>query len=156
MDSTEVINWISELDEEILNCVDDVKLLKLVQKRNYLIQSLNASKSIMNTVIRSHKSVCKAKNMDEKAAYGNDPAVYYSLAICGEAGEMANKIVKALRNGTDVTAVKNAVISELPDIFIYSGVLGYVLDLDVAKLVEEKVDIVVNRATSGYYGPPFK
>jgi NTP pyrophosphatase (non-canonical NTP hydrolase) len=92
--------------------------------------------------------------MDEKAAYGQDPAMYYTLGICGEAGEMGNKIVKALRNGNDPEAVKEAVKSELPDVFIYSAVLAYVLDIDITRLVNDKVQVVMERARNGYYGGP--
>ncbi len=111
-----------------------------------------ASDDLFKSVVRSHEVLCKVKQMDQKAAYGQDPAMYYTLAICGEAGEMANKIVKALRNGDDPNAVRNAVISELPDVIIYSGVLASVLDIDLTKEVNDKVGIVIQRAESGYYG----
>lgn len=92
--------------------------------------------------------------MDERAAYGHDPAVYYTMGVCGEAGEMANAIVKAMRNGEDKALVLKAVMSELPDVIIYSFVLAHVLNIDLAKLVNEKVDVVVRRAHEGYYGGP--
>lgn len=111
---------------------------------------------IMTSVIRSHKAICTAKNMDEKAAYGQDPAVYYSLGICGEAGELANNVVKSLRNGWNRDKVLEAVKGELPDVLIYSYVLAYVLDIDLTALVNEKVEIVINRANSGYYGGEIK
>lgn len=150
-----VSEWVAELEKEISECTDLEKLSKLIKRRSFLMEPHNVE-PIMESVIKSHKSLCDVKKMDEKAAYGNDPAVYYSLAICGEAGEMANKIVKSLRNGTDPEAIRSAVISELPDVFIYSGVLAHVLDLDIMKLVKEKSDIVVERALNGYYGGPLK
>lgn len=112
----------------------------------------SAEEDLFKSVIRSHVAVCAAKKMDEKAAYGQDPAMYYSLAVCGEAGEMGNKIVKALRNGNDPEASRRAVMSELPDVFIYGAVLAHVLDIDITKLVNEKVDVVIERAENGYYG----
>jgi NTP pyrophosphatase (non-canonical NTP hydrolase) len=111
-----------------------------------------ADDGIRASVIRSHKAICQVKKMDEKAAYGNDPAVYYTLGVCGEAGEMANAIVKVLRNGLDRKKILEAVTSELPDVIIYSYVLAYVLDIDLTKLVNEKVEVVVKRAHDGYYG----
>lgn len=116
------------------------------------VELKSADEDLFKSVIRSHVAVCAAKKMDEKAAYGQDPAMYYSLAVCGEAGEMGNKIVKALRNGSDPEASKRAVMSELPDVFIYGAVLAHVLDIDLTKLVNEKVDVVIERAESGYYG----
>ena len=90
--------------------------------------------------------------MKEDEAYGQDPAMYYTLAICGEAGEMGNKIVKALRNGNDPDGAKKAIISELPDIIIYSAVLAHVLKIDLTNLVNDKVNVVIKRAKNGYYG----
>jgi NTP pyrophosphatase (non-canonical NTP hydrolase) len=114
----------------------------------------SAEEDLSSSIIRSHKAICKAKQMDEKAAYGNDPAVYYTLGICGEAGEMANAIVKAQRNGADQAKVLEAIKGELPDVVIYSYVLAYVLDIDLSKLVNEKVEVVIDRANKGYYGRP--
>lgn len=111
-----------------------------------------AEEDNLRSVIRSHAAICQAKNMDEKDAYGQDPALYYSLAICGEAGEMGNKIVKGLRNGNDPGASVRAIESELPDVFIYGFVLAYVLGIDIVKLVNAKVDVVIQRAFDGYYG----
>ncbi len=113
-----------------------------------------APEDLFQSVIRSHKTLCTIKKMDEDAAYGQDPSMYYTLAICGEAGEMGNKIVKALRNGNDPEAVTKAISSELPDILIYCFVLAYVRKMDPIQMVNEKVDIVIERAVNGYYGGP--
>lgn len=113
-----------------------------------------AEEDLFKSVLQSHKVLCTIKEMEENAAYGQDPAMYYTMGVCGEAGEMANKIVKALRNGNDPDAARRAVVSELPDVIIYSAVLAYVLDIDLTKLVNEKVGIIVQRARDGYYGGP--
>ena len=127
----------------------------LEARRNGLQQLFDsAEEDTSSSIIRSHKAICEVKNMPEKAAYGNQPAVYYSLAIAGEAGELANKIAKNLRNGLDELKILEAVKSELPDVIIYSHVLAYVLDIDLTKLVNEKVEIVIQRAYDGYYGGP--
>ena len=115
-----------------------------------------AEEDLSSSIIRSHKAICEAKQMDEKAAYGNDPALYYTLGICGEAGEMANALVKAQRNGFDKKKALEAVMSELPDVVIYSYVLAYVLSIDLSKLVNEKVEVVIRRAREGYYGRALK
>lgn len=115
-----------------------------------------AEEDLSSSIIRSHKAICEAKQMDEKAAYGNDPALYYTLGICGEAGEMANALVKAQRNGFDKAKALEAVKSELPDVVIYSYVLAHVLDIDLSNLVNEKVEVVIRRAREGYYGNKLK
>jgi len=129
----------------------------LENRKKELQQKLEfAEEDLFRSVVRSHEVLCAVKNMDLKAAYGQDPAMYYTMGICGEAGEMANKIVKVLRNGNCPDKAREAVISELPDVIIYSAVLAFVLDIDLTKLVNEKVQVVTDRAEAGYYGHAFK
>ena len=137
------------LDQDVLFYIEQ-------RKRQLEAQLQDAPDPIMASVIRSHKAICKAKNMGEKDAYGHDPAMYYALGICSEAGELANDIVRAGRSGQDRTKTAAAVASELPDVIIYSYILAYVLDIDLTKLVNEKVEVVVKRAESGYYGGEIK
>lgn len=111
-----------------------------------------SDEDIFSSVLRSHAAICEAKGMGEKDAYGQDPALYYSAAVSAEAGEQLNKIIRGLRNGNNPEASRAAVVSELPDVMIYSIVLAHVLDLDIAKLVADKVEVVIERALNGYYG----
>jgi len=157
---SEIRARIDELDKVLdsleAGFVEDISPYKFIEARkNALEEELaRAEEDLFASVLQSHKTICAVKQMEEDAAYGQDPALYYTLAICGESGEMANKIVKALRNGNDPNACKNAVISELPDVIIYSAVLAYVLQIDLTRLVNDKVKIVIERAESGYYGGP--
>ena len=161
------MNGIHETKSEIRARIDELQritgdfsgpFLRAIKSRiSELEASLaDAEEDLSSSIIKSHKALCEVKQMDEKAAYGNDPAVYYTLGVCGEAGEMANAIVKSLRNGQDRGKILEAVRSELPDVIIYSYVLAYVLDIDLSKLVNEKVEIVVKRAFDGYYGGPLQ
>lgn len=115
-----------------------------------------APEDFMDRILDSHRQLCAAKNMDLKEAYGQDPLMYYTLGMCGEVGEMANGLVKSLRNGTNEEKSRQAIIDELPDAFIYGTVLAFVADVDIEEEILKKVDIVVERANSGYYGVPFK
>ena len=124
------------------------------RRQELMVQLEAAEEDLFRSVLDSHKVLCAIKEMDEDAAYGQDPVMYYTLGVCGEAGEMANKIVKALRNGDDPDAARKAVISELPDVIIYSAVLAHVTRIDLTKLVNDKVKVVIERAESGYYGGP--
>lgn len=149
------ISELRSLHDSIENTeVTTQDILDSIQSRILALESdrSSANDSVMQAVIRSHKAICKAKKMGERDAYGQDPAMYYTLGICGEGGELANNVVKALRNGWDKERVLEAVRGELPDVVIYSFILAYVLDIDLTQLVNEKVDVVVRRAESGYYG----
>ncbi len=152
------IDEIQKVREEFWSSITANQIEITLEKRlHQLHQELElAEEDLSSSILRSHKAICKVKQMDEKAAYGNDPAIYYTLGICGEAGEMANAIVKSQRNGADAQKVLAAVKSELPDVVIYSYILAHVLDIDLSNLVNEKVEIVIDRAIKGYYGEPLK
>lgn len=115
-----------------------------------------AVEDIHTSILESHKAICNAKNMGEKEAYGNNPALYYTLAIAGECGEMANSIVKNCRNGYNAESVLDSIKSELPDVVIYSFILAHVMGIDISMLVSDKCKTVVARAESGYYGGPLR
>lgn len=131
---------------------DAIAELKL--RRKELCKDLEAAEEDISTsILDSHRALCKVKNMGEKEAYGHDPALYYALGVCGEAGEMANAIVKAMRYGPNareryIPAIK----SELPDVIIYAHVLAHTHDINLNQLVGEKANIVIKRAMDGYYG----
>lgn len=139
-------------DRSIASYVQEVlqsRVARLEKERELAVDD------IFSAIVESHKILCRIKQMGEKEAYGQDPAFYYGSAVSGEAGEMVNKMVKALRHGGSASeALKAAVLSELPDVVIYAFVLAYVLDIDLTRLVTEKAHVVVERAMSGYYGGP--
>lgn len=87
------------------------------------------------------------------AIYPNDGKVnYLALAICGEAGELADKVKKILRDkdGEYKEVDKLALALELGDILWYaanlSSVLGYSLS-EIAKLNVNKIAGRVQRGT---------
>lgn len=87
------------------------------------------------------------------AIYPNDGKIsYLALAICGEAGELADKVKKVLRDkkGQFYNADLTAIAMELGDILWYaanlSATLGYELS-DIARLNIEKINGRVERGT---------
>lgn len=73
----------------------------------------------------------------------NDPLIYTVLALCGEAGELANKLKKILRDDRAVTKEDQAILmDELSDVFWYvastATELGYTLQ-EVAAFNLEKL-----------------
>ena len=65
-----------------------------------------------------------------------------ALAICGEAGELAN-LIKKLWQGGDVDS--NHVRDEIADIRIYLEHLAHHLGIDIERACEDKLDIVAAR-----------
>lgn len=87
------------------------------------------------------------------AIYPNDNNIsYLALAICGEAGELAYKVKKVIRdkNGQFYIADLSAIALELGDILWYAAnlakVLGYDLS-DIAQMNIEKINGRVERGT---------
>ncbi len=87
------------------------------------------------------------------AIYPNDNNIsYLALAICGEAGELADKVKKVIRdkNGQFYIADLSAIALELGDMLWYAAnlakVLGYDLS-DIAKMNIEKINGRVERGT---------
>lgn len=160
---SEIRARIDELESilSLLYELSDDNRLRMLGIIQFKIDNLKKSESeaqedLFKSVMRSHEVICAVKEMDEKAAYGQNAAMYYTLAIAGESGELANKIVRSLKNGECIAELKEAVVSELPDVIIYSAVLAHVMDIDLTKEVNDKVKIVINRALNGYYGGPIK
>lgn len=118
---------------------------------------VNKPESLRDVILSSHDAVCESKEMSEKEAFGHHPAVYYSLAMCGECGELANNIVKAMRDGPDkMEKMKEAISSELQDVIIYAYILAETNGIVIDEIVKSKVDIVIQRAKDGYYGKPLE
>ena len=105
-------------------------------------------------IISAHKELCKVKEMHEKAAFGQNPAIFYALALCSECGELGNKLIKVFRMGESKERIREAIASEIADCLIYAVLLAYMVDINPHEIVEEKNKIVIQRAVDGYYGGP--
>lgn len=77
---------------------------------------------------------------------------YLALALCGEAGELADKVKKVIRdkNGQFYQPDIHAIANELGDVMWYAAnlahVLGYKLS-DIARLNNEKINGRLERGT---------
>lgn len=144
---------------EILSRIDNLEELKreLSARMNSLQEEMEtAPEDFLDHVMESHKTLCKVKGMGLKDAYGQNPFLYYSCGLAGEAGEICNKMAKSFRSGFRFELAQEAVRSELPDVFIYGAILAYVSEIDLFKEINIKVDEVVQRALDGYYGGPLE
>lgn len=152
--------------KEIRSTIEELEAVKTVPPEKFKdritarIQALSsemeaAPEDFVDNILKSHRTLCNIKNMGLKDAYGQDPIMYYTLGMVGEVGEIANKLVKGHRNGYNAEKAREAVRSELPDAFIYGTILAYVANVDIQTEINDKVEIVVQRAKEGYYGNPF-
>lgn len=115
-------------------------------------ENLELRDSLQDSVMESHSILCEIKGMGVNDAFGNDPAIFYGLALAGECGELANNLIKAMRVGGTKEAKYQAICSEIADVYIYTILLAQTNEIDLEQTVRDKVKIIIERARSGYYG----
>ena len=76
---------------------------------------------------------------------------YPALGLVGEAGEVADKLKKVIRdNGGELTQpVKDAVAKELGDVLWYLAILAYELDYDLNTIAQGNLDKLASRQERG-------
>lgn len=76
-----------------------------------------------------------------KTAIYKDKLIYPTLGLCGEAGEMANKVKKILRdnNGQICEEVKQNLIAELGDVLWYVAAIATDLGADLNSVAAENI-----------------
>lgn len=72
---------------------------------------------------------------------------YTVLALCGEAGELANVLKKGLRKGEPPNREK--MIDELGDVFWYLSAVATELGTDLELVAEQNLDKVAARHAAG-------
>lgn len=70
-------------------------------------------------------------------AFSNQDERFLALAICGEAGELANMIKKRWRDGADL---KEEIKDEIADIRVYLELIAKCFDIEGDKLNERVKD----------------
>ena len=86
------------------------------------------------------------------AIYPNDNNIsYLALAICGEAGELADKVKKVIRdkNGQFYIADLSAIALELGDILWYAANLAKVLGYDLSDIAQMNIENINGRVERG-------
>jgi len=87
--------------------------------------------------------------------YAHDPAyVDKILSLVGEAGEVAEKYKKIIRDKDGVISVedKNELVKELGDVLWYIAVLAQYLDVSFDELAKLNLDKLGSRAKRGKLG----
>jgi NTP pyrophosphatase (non-canonical NTP hydrolase) len=89
----------------------------------------------------------------QTAIYPNMGAnfAYPALGICGEAGEVADKLKKVIRDNDGVLTdtVRDAVAKELGDTLWYLAVLSYEMDYDLNSIAQINLDKLASRQERG-------
>ena len=89
----------------------------------------------------------QAKNT---AIYPKDKAVVYpALGLAGEAGAVANKVKKVLRDGTEIKDVSKDIASEIGDCLWYISVLAGDIGWDLESIAKLNIDKLQDRANRG-------
>lgn len=80
--------------------------------------------------------------------------IYPALGLCGEAGEVAEKIKKIIRDKDGAVSIedKMAIAKELGDVMWYLAALCKELDLDMGEVAQCNLDKLAARASKGTLG----
>lgn len=80
-----------------------------------------------------------------------DNFAYPALGLVGEAGEVADKLKKVIRDNDGVLTdpVRDAVAKELGDVMWYLAVLAYELDYDLSTIAQNNLDKLASRQERG-------
>ena len=85
----------------------------------------------------------------QTAVYPNQGAnfAYPALGLAGEAGEVADKLKKVLRDNDGILTnqVRNEVAKEIGDVLWYVSVLAYEMDYDLNSIAQINIDKLASR-----------
>ena len=76
---------------------------------------------------------------------------YLTLGLVGEAGEVANKIKKVIRD-KKIFRAEVEIASEIGDVLCYCAMLADYLDTNLGKIMEDNIDKLQSRKSRGTLG----
>ena len=92
------------------------------------------------------------KKAKETAIFPADKALeYLSLGLVGEAGEVANKVKKLIRD-KKVLLDTTVISSEIGDVLWYCAMLADYLDVNLGKFMDDNLDKLKSRKQRGTLG----
>ncbi len=72
--------------------------------------------------------------------------IYPTLGLNGEAGEIAEKVKKYIRDDRPFPAVREEILAELGDVLWYLAALCSELDVSMSEIAQSNLDKLQNRA----------
>jgi len=92
----------------------------------------------------------------ETAIFPKEKALeYLTLGLVGEAGEIANKAKKLIRDGADVEGYNDKldqIAAELGDVLWYAAMLCNHVEVNLGKVMENNLDKLADRKNRGVIG----
>ena len=89
----------------------------------------------------------------ETAIYPKKQALeYLTLGLTGEAGEIANKVKKLIRDGADVEGYNDKLVqitNEVGDVLWYCAMLANELDANMGNIMEQNLHKLADRKSRG-------
>ena len=93
------------------------------------------------------------KATNQFAIYPEDKAIeYLALGLVSEAGEVAGKVKKFIRDKTELDALIDSVAAEIGDVMWYISELCNTLELPLEALLQENIDKLQSRADRNKIG----
>lgn len=79
----------------------------------------------------------------------NARVTYPALGLAGEAGEVADKVKKIIRDKNDTDEMKQNIAAEIGDVLWYCAVLAYDLGYDLAQIADSNLQKLADRQQRG-------
>lgn len=80
---------------------------------------------------------------------GQERLVRAFLGVCGEAGELSERIKKHLRGDYDVEELKSRSFKEIGDVLYYIAVLAHELGFSLSDIAEDNIAKLAKRQLEG-------
>lgn len=78
--------------------------------------------------------------------------VYTALGLTNEAGEVAGKIKKSIRDGADDDELRRALMAEVGDVLWYAAMLCHEAGIPFAEVARQNVEKLTDRRARGVIG----
>lgn len=82
----------------------------------------------------------------------SDGRIYTILGLTNEAGELAGKYKKYLRDNTDYSVLREQLIAELGDVLWYCAMLADEMGVSLSDVMQQNLDKLKGRADRGTIG----